>query len=196
MSQPPEKARRKHSDAEQVAKEAAVQDGAPGGIDANHILAAASAQIREQIQGLQPEQANKAAQIAVQFAAAQYSGPLPLPQHYAEYEKILPGAADRILSMAEKEQNHRHSREKKVNNYPYWGLAVGAILSVLCFTFSYLLFVNGRPVGGGAMLSVSVLGVIGWFVNGRIGTHENGEPEQDSRPKQSKPTARGGRKRR
>lgn len=196
MSQPREHARRKHSDAEQVTKEATGQDKAPGVIDSNQILAATSDQIRKQVQGLQPEQAQKAAQIAMQFVAAQYSGPLPLPQHYAQYEEILPGAADRILSMAEKEQSHRHGEDDKVNNYPYWGLAVGAILSILCFTFSFLLFLNNHSGGGFAMLSVSVLGVIGWFVNGRIGKSESREPEQDSGPKQSKPAVRSGRKRR
>lgn len=34
--------------------------------------------------------------------AHRYSGPLPLPDQLREYEKILPGAADRIMSMAEK----------------------------------------------------------------------------------------------
>ncbi len=36
-----------------------------------------------------------------------FSGPLPLPEHFAEYERILPGAAERILAMPEKEQQIR-----------------------------------------------------------------------------------------
>lgn len=32
-----------------------------------------------------------------------YSGPLPAPRQLAEYDQILPGAADRILKMAESE---------------------------------------------------------------------------------------------
>lgn len=37
-----------------------------------------------------------------------HSGPLPDPETLAEYNRIHPEAAERIISMAEKEQNHRH----------------------------------------------------------------------------------------
>ncbi|MEW6200669.1 MAG: DUF2335 domain-containing protein [bacterium] len=33
--------------------------------------------------------------------AARYSGPIPLPEHLQKYEQILPGSANRIISMAE-----------------------------------------------------------------------------------------------
>jgi len=42
------------------------------------------------------------------------SGPLPHPQVLAGYEQICPGAADRIISMAEKQSDHRQGLEKKV----------------------------------------------------------------------------------
>ncbi len=35
----------------------------------------------------------------------QYSGPIPTAEQLAKYQKILPDAADRILKMAEKEQD-------------------------------------------------------------------------------------------
>ena len=40
-------------------------------------------------------------QIAQLVVAEQFSGPLPHPKHLREYDAILPGAADRILDMAE-----------------------------------------------------------------------------------------------
>lgn len=39
--------------------------------------------------------------------SAMYAGPLPPPQMLREYENILPGMANRIMSMAEKEQGIR-----------------------------------------------------------------------------------------
>ena len=36
-----------------------------------------------------------------------FSGPLPPPEMLGEYEKVLPGAADRIICLAEKEQDIR-----------------------------------------------------------------------------------------
>jgi len=42
-----------------------------------------------------------------------YSGPLPVSQEFAQYEQVLPGTADRILSITEKEVDHRHKNEEK-----------------------------------------------------------------------------------
>jgi len=43
-----------------------------------------------------------------------FSGPLPPPRDFAEYNKILPGAADRIVGMAEKEQQVRADNQKTI----------------------------------------------------------------------------------
>jgi uncharacterized membrane protein len=45
----------------------------------------------------------------VAFQAQSYSGPIPLPEHLAEYDRIVPGAARAIFE--EFQANGRHSRE-------------------------------------------------------------------------------------
>ena len=42
-----------------------------------------------------------------------YSGPLPRPDDLAKYDQIVPGAAERIIKMAEAEMLHRHENDKK-----------------------------------------------------------------------------------
>ena len=42
------------------------------------------------------------------------SGPLPPPEDYAKYDTVCPGSANRILTMAEKEQEHRHRCETAI----------------------------------------------------------------------------------
>ena len=42
-----------------------------------------------------------------------FQGPLPPAVEFARYEEVSPGAGDRILSMAEAEQAHRHGLEKR-----------------------------------------------------------------------------------
>jgi len=42
---------------------------------------------------------------------AAYSGPLPPAADFERYNAALPGAAERILAMAEKEAEHRHGAE-------------------------------------------------------------------------------------
>lgn len=44
---------------------------------------------------------------AVIHAQMEFSGPLPPPQILGQYDEVLPGAAERILRMAEKQQDHR-----------------------------------------------------------------------------------------
>lgn len=55
------------------------------------------------------------ARIAVVEAAA-LSGPLPPPTMYGEYDNVLSGSAERILRMAEKEQDHRIEWENDALN--------------------------------------------------------------------------------
>jgi uncharacterized membrane protein len=43
-----------------------------------------------------------------------YVGPLPPANEFAKYESALPGAADRILLIAEKEMEHRHKNDDKI----------------------------------------------------------------------------------
>lgn len=44
---------------------------------------------------------------AIVHAQVEFSGPLPHPQTLRQYDEVLPGAAERILRMAEKQQDHR-----------------------------------------------------------------------------------------
>ncbi|HHT0956237.1 DUF2335 domain-containing protein [Enterobacter kobei] len=43
-----------------------------------------------------------------------FSGPFPHPRHLKGYEDVLPGSAERIFSMTEREMAHRHRMEEKV----------------------------------------------------------------------------------
>jgi len=43
-----------------------------------------------------------------------HSGPLPAPWEFEYYEKILPGAAERLLSAVENEASHRHAIDHKI----------------------------------------------------------------------------------
>ena len=52
--------------------------------------------------------------LAVTASMEAFSGPLPRPADLEFYEKIVPGAAERILTMAEKQGAHRQEIEKIV----------------------------------------------------------------------------------
>ena len=54
-----------------------------------------------------------------------YSGPLPSSNYLADFEKVKPGLADTIVSMAIKEQDHRHKIETKQTNFSGTGVWLG-----------------------------------------------------------------------
>lgn len=51
--------------------------------------------------------------VKASYTEASYSGPLPPASELAEYDRILPGAAERIVSMAERFAEHRQELEKQ-----------------------------------------------------------------------------------
>ena len=75
----------------------------------------------------------------------QHSGPLPTPADFSGYEQVLPGAAERIIGMAERQATHRQSLEYKV-------LSSDATNSRLGTVFAFLLGVVGLAVAGAVIL--------------------------------------------
>lgn len=57
---------------------------------------------------------SRGSSLVHQHTEVSYSGPLPPPNVLDSFEKVLPGAAERIFAMAEKQLEHRMSLEKMV----------------------------------------------------------------------------------
>ncbi len=57
-----------------------------------------------------PSKDNQIQSVQVQ----QFSGPLPHPDMLRQYNDYVPGSADRIIAMAEQQQEHRQALEKTV----------------------------------------------------------------------------------
>lgn len=94
-------------------------------------------------------------------AASAFSGPLPPPDALAEYEQISPGFADRIITMAEKEQVHRHGNEDERWNVQRRLLTRGQIfafiLSLAIVAGGIWLLTQDKAVTG----FITLLGAIG-----------------------------------
>lgn len=105
--------------------------------------------------------------IFAMVESRQFSGPLPAPEDIAKYEKTLPGSAERILSMAEKQQEHRMESEQKIIDYKTGvgkrGQWLGFILVILCVAASGALGLLGHDWLAGCIGVTTVLGVAGVF---------------------------------
>jgi len=116
--------------------------------------------------------------IQQELRSEQFQGPIPPPQILNGYEQLLPGAADRIIRMAEKEGDHRHRMETKAVDAEIHGLKcetidtrIGQIFglvigltTVLAGTYAA---VQGSQVAGSLIGTSGVVGLVSAFIVGR-----------------------------
>ena len=101
--------------------------------------------------------------------AASFSGPLPPPSMYGEYNRVHSGTAERILAMAEKEQQHRITTERTALaagvQSSKLGQYFGFALAVLCIGGAVFLGTGGHTVAAGVLVCASAIGLVGRFLN-------------------------------
>lgn len=113
------------------------------------------------------------------WAAWYYSGPIPLPQIVDGWERVLPGAADRIMSMAEREQGHAHEMDRRALGLFGRGQIFALILGLAAIAV-------GGIFGGGwgfAVIVTAVGGIIGAFLLNRRGPSPPFPPPPPSPPR-------------
>lgn len=100
-------------------------------------------------------EANAAALRQFSITHAQtYAGPLPAPADFAAYDQALPGAADRILAMAEKDQGSLIlTRAGQVEDNHVATRAEASALKVTVYGFAALPYVLSFLSAGLAMLN-------------------------------------------
>lgn len=103
--------------------------------------------------------------------AAKFSGPLPPPSMYKGYEEVLPGSAERILTMAEKEQEHRITWESKalhvMEREVFLGQWFGLGIALCCIIAAVFLAASGYQWVASILVGVSAVGLVGRFITKR-----------------------------
>lgn len=120
----------------------------------------------------------------VSLQAAAWSGPLPAPDDFQRYEEILPGAANRILEIVERQQSHQHSQERMMleqsgiileierqvatsdSRRAYLGIVSGLTISLLTIGGGIYLIANGQEWAGLTLAGINLTGLVGVFVYG------------------------------
>lgn len=94
---------------------------------------------------------------------SEFSGPIPPPSIISGYEETLPGAADRILAMAEKQSEHRQNMERIMvtseSRDGLLGILFAFILGMGCIIAAIVIVVM-VPQNAGA-ISGALIGVTG-----------------------------------
>ena len=98
------------------------------GQDLRTVLGAAFADLSPDVSEHRPTESRRPARPITSIISAHWSGPLPPPAELEKIDRIIPGGADRLLCMAEKEQTHRFEDGKR-GQYLGWSLATGAVIA-------------------------------------------------------------------
>lgn len=109
------------------------------------------------------ENSEKIAKVVANVIAQEFSGPIPPPTIIAGYENVVPGAADRIIKMAEQQSSHRQAIELMETKAEMRDSLLGVIfafgLGTGCLV-ACIIMVIMVPVAAGAICG-SILGITG-----------------------------------
>lgn len=101
----------------------------------------------------------------------QFSGPLPPPSMLEAYDKVVPGAAERILTMAESEAKHRHNIENSLIKAESREIHLGQIFALIIGLTAILsgtyAATHGAPLAGTLIGAGGVIGLVTVFILGR-----------------------------
>lgn len=116
-------------------------------------------------------EAPKTKSVSVQTA---YSGPIPPAQELANYNNVVPNAAERILQMAEKNQQHQIDIETLALNSARKEARRGQIFAVLitvsAFFSSIAAMIMGFPSVASVIGGITVVSLAIAFIKGRDNT--------------------------
>jgi len=115
---------------------------------------------------------------AVSVIEERHSGPLPAPRQMREYEEIVPGGAERIFQMAEREQLQRHAvqnndvqfREQAFNHVQKResrGQGIAFVLCLIILGMGGVLIATGFPGLATTLIMATLVGIASVFLLGR-----------------------------
>lgn len=132
----------------------------------------------------------QASELSVEKYEA-YSGPLPDPRTLEHYNMIIPGAAERILIMAEKHADHYCQMEKELlevqkrladqdHKQKARGQLYAFFTSLVMTALSAYALWSGHPKVAGAVGTTTIVALVTVFITGKV-SKEQGASEPDKR---------------
>jgi uncharacterized membrane protein len=120
------------------------------------------------------------------FESYGFSGPIPPPQIFAGYDKALPNGADRVMKMAEREQEHRHKMEDTIVGKESFEKRAGLIFAFILASFTlgvsaYLLIFTEKS-GPGLTIFILEFAGLAWAFLGAKKRQERDESEEPDDP--------------
>ncbi|EFP0252342.1 DUF2335 domain-containing protein [Salmonella enterica] len=96
-----------------------------------------------------------------------FQGPVPPPAMLKEYNDVIPGLANRLVELTEKEQSHRHNIESDNVEISRRGQIMSFVV-VLIIIFAAILFgLNGNTVLAGILVGIDLAALVTAFIAGK-----------------------------
>lgn len=107
-----------------------------------------------------------------QFQQSTFSGPVPHPSILEGYERLVHGAAERILVMAESDAKHQQEIEfaalRAAEAEIKRGQIFGFVIGLTALGASMLALAMGSPAVAGVIGGTTVVGLVSVFIVGRF----------------------------
>ena len=124
--------------------------------------------------------------VKTQVSVAEYrhAGPIPDPMTLKGYNNICPGAADRIITMAENQAKHRQEMEKTVvqsrSSDSNKGINCGFIIALTTVIAGTFTIWGGHVWSGAIVGSAGSVGIVSAFIYGTRSNRKEREQKEDS----------------
>lgn len=121
-----------------------------------------------------------------------FQGPIPPPQLLEQYGKVIPNGAERIMAMAESQQQHRQSLESAVVlanvRAQFLGQVSAFVLAATAILGGVWLIANDKNAEGLTAIVTAVAGLVAVYLWGR---HEQARERAQKRQELKEATAQG-----
>jgi uncharacterized membrane protein len=108
----------------------------------------------------------------VTLSVEKTSGPLPHWQHLEKYNEIIPNGAERIMAMAEKQQEHRIKMEERAISSQLdqsaRGQLFGLIIGCVALAAGTICGLMGHEITGSIIGGGGITGLVSVFVYGKV----------------------------
>ncbi len=110
--------------------------------------------------------------VAKAKVTAQFSGPIPPPALLQQYDAVVPGAAQRILAMAEEDARHLQQMERIAltgeQNEARRGQIFGIVATLSALATAVIALILGHDTAAIAIGSTTIVSLATIFVVGRV----------------------------
>lgn len=118
-----------------------------------------------------PVDRTRAVQRITSLTIARFRSPYPPAEYLAELERLVPGAAERLMDQADTQAAHRRTLESRVVNGAEAradrGQWMGLAVAVLFLVGSLIVILAGHPIVGGILATIDLVALVSLFVLGR-----------------------------